>query len=148
MTKPLPNFEDLEAIKALKARYFRTMDTQDWAGLAECFTEDLHADFRQAPGMLAEGRDEYIQALTAALKGAKTVHHGHMPEIELVDENSATGVWAMDDVVDMPDIALRGWGHYHESYRKEAGIWRICRIQLTRLRLVINGEIQTLSEQS
>ena len=40
---------DLEAIKTLKARYFRCMDSKDWDGLespGKCFTEDLHADFR------------------------------------------------------------------------------------------------------
>jgi hypothetical protein len=27
--------EDVEAIKRLKARYFRTMDTKDWAAMRE-----------------------------------------------------------------------------------------------------------------
>lgn len=138
------NTGDIEAIKALKSRYFRMMDTRDWEGLAECFTKDLHADFRRAPGMLSQGRDEYMQALTEALEDATTVHHGHMPEIKLLDANNATGIWAMDDIVDMPGIALRGWGHYHEIYRKESGLWRISHIRLTRLRLVINGETQAL----
>ena len=138
------NLADLESIKALKARYFRSMDSKDWAALAECFTADLHADFRLAPGMLSEGREQYMEDLVAALENATTVHHGHMPEIEFVDENNATGTWAMEDIVDMPGIALRGWGHYHECYRRESGGWRICSIRLTRLRLVINGEVQTL----
>ena len=133
-----------EAIKALKARYFRSMDCKDWTALANCFTHDLVADFRGAPGMLAEGRDEYMLALTKALKDAKTIHHGHMPEIEIHDEERASGLWAMDDIVDMPGISLRGWGHYHETYRCEAGTWKIATIRLTRLRLVINNEEQTI----
>ena len=32
---------DIEAIKSLKARYFRCMDCKDWDGLEQCFTEDL-----------------------------------------------------------------------------------------------------------
>ncbi|MFT4613875.1 MAG: hypothetical protein ACI9NT_001016 [Bacteroidia bacterium] len=146
MKNQASSFNDIEAIKTLKSRYFRAMDTKDWAALGACFTEDLHADFRQAPGMLSQGRDEYMLALTTALKDATTVHHGQLPEIELLDESNATGLWAMDDIVDMPGIALRGWGHYHETYRKEAGRWRISTIRLTRLRLIINGETQTLHE--
>ena len=136
---------DIEAIKALKARYFRTMDTKDWNGLKDCFTEDLHADFRDAPGMLSEGRETYMEALITALAEARTMHHGHMPEITLVDAHNATGIWAMDDLVDLPGIALQGWGHYHERYRKEDGAWRICAIRLTRLRLIMNGEEQDVS---
>lgn len=143
MAISLQALADIEAIKALKARYFRSMDTRDWDALAACFTNDLHADFRDAPGMLTEGREAYMSALTEALADASTVHHGHMPEIELLDDSNATGIWAMDDTVDMPGISLRGWGHYHEQYRKEDGTWRICRIRLTRLRLEINGELRS-----
>lgn len=132
----------IEAIKQLKARYFRTMDTKDWQGLSECFTEDLIADFRNAPGMYTQGRDKYMQELTVILGDASTVHHGHCPEIEIVDEYSATGIWAMDDIVKLPEVSLQGWGHYHETYRKEDGEWRIATIRLSRLRLLMNGEEQ------
>ena len=132
----------IEDIKKLKARYFRTMDTKDWQGLRDCFTEDLVADFRDAPGMYSEGSEEYMQQLTDILQAASTVHHGHCPEIELVDDNNATGIWAMDDIVKLPDISLQGWGHYHETYRKEQGEWKIATIRLSRLRLLMNGEEQ------
>jgi ketosteroid isomerase-like protein len=36
--------DDIEAIHQLKARYFRTMDTKDWDGLAAVFTEDVVID--------------------------------------------------------------------------------------------------------
>ena len=133
---------DIEAIKMLKARYFRAMDTKDWPALSDCFTEDLVADFRQAPGMLAEGRDNYMHQLVDILADAPTVHHGHMPEITLVDATHASGVWAMDDIVQLPDMFLQGWGHYHETYRKEQASWKIATIKLTRLRLLVNGESQ------
>lgn len=126
---------DIESIKSLKARYFRSMDTKDWAGLSDCFSEDLVADFTEAPGMLAEGREAYMSQLMEILKDATTVHHGHMPEIEILDDGNATGIWAMEDIVEMPGLSLQGWGHYHESYRKEGGEWKIATIKLTRLRL-------------
>ena len=66
------------------------------------------------------------------------------PEITLLDEHNATGIWAMEDLVHMPRIALQGWGHYHERYRKEDGVWRIAEIRLTRVRLIMNGEEQDI----
>ena len=33
--------DDIEAIKQLKARYFRTMDTKDWDGFADVFAPNL-----------------------------------------------------------------------------------------------------------
>ena len=139
MTITTEQLADLEAIKRLKARYFRSMDTKDWEGLAACFTEDLEADFRDAPGMHTHGRDVYLEQLVPILQDAVTVHHGHMPEIAFTGADEATGIWAMDDIVQMPGMHLRGWGHYHERYRREAGVWRICYIRLTRLHSEMSG---------
>jgi hypothetical protein len=125
----------IEQIKALKARYFRTMDSKDWEGLSDCFTADLYADFRDGPGMLVEGRDAYIAQISEILQDASTIHHGHMPEISVHSETEATGIWAMEDIVELPGMSLQGWGHYHESYRKEQGQWRISSIRLSRLKL-------------
>jgi hypothetical protein len=57
-----------------------------------------------------------------------------MPEIELIDDDHARGIWAMNDVVDHPDYLLVGVGHYHEDYVREDGVWKVARMQLTRLR--------------
>lgn len=139
MNKTVQTLLAIEAIKSLKARYFRCMDCKDWAGLGNCFTEDLHADFRDGPGMLVEGRDDYIAQIQEILKDATTVHHGHMPEIDICGEDWAKGIWAMDDIVEMRGMSLRGWGHYHEEYRRVGGQWKIARIRLTRLYLKQNG---------
>ncbi len=137
---------EVESIKCLKARYFRAMDTKDWDLLAFCFTEDLEADFRAGPGMLANGRETYISQLRQILADAVTIHHGHMPEIALLDNGEATGIWAMEDIVILPGLTLQGWGHYHERYRKEEGAWRISHTRLSRLRLIQNGTEVTLDD--
>jgi hypothetical protein len=87
------------------------------------------------------GRDLYLEFLSGILREVQTVHHGHMPEIELLGPDSARGVWAMFDYVEFPRaedgsrVGLRGYGHYFESYSKRDGVWRIARMQLTRLRV-------------
>jgi len=40
--------DDFEAIRQLKARYFRTMDTKDWAGMRQVFTDDVVIDTSEA----------------------------------------------------------------------------------------------------
>lgn len=128
--------EAIEAIKLLKARYFRYMDTKQWDKLRAIFTPDLVADFREAPGDLSNGRDAYMEMLIGAIGPATTVHHGHTPEITLLSDVTAEGVWAMYDIVDHPQFLLEGWGHYHEEYRADSdGNWRIAMLKLTRLKL-------------
>jgi uncharacterized protein (TIGR02246 family) len=126
--------DDLEAIRQLKARYFRLMDTKDWAAMRGVFTDDVVMDMTGAGGRLITGADEFMAGLQEILAGAVTVHHGHMPEIELTSATTATGIWALHDIVIWPDgLRLDGYGHYHETYEKVDGRWRIASSTLTRL---------------
>ena len=64
-----------------------------------------------------------------------TVHLVHAPEISLTSMTTARGVWAMNDLVRLlPAVTLHGYGHYHETYEKLDGQWRISSSRLTRLR--------------
>lgn len=139
-------FADVEAIKKLKARYFRLMDTKNWTEWRNIFTDDLVAvvdlavsnDGEDGQSQTFEGGDSFTKMVSelATMK----VHHGHMPEITLTGETTATGIWAMEDIVTYTDgRTLRGYGHYHEVYRKESGEWRITRLHLTRLRIDCTG---------
>ena len=126
--------DDLEAIRQLKARYFRTMDTKDWDGMRQVFTADVVMDTTESGGGLVTGADEFLAFLREALDGATTVHQGHMPEIELTSPTTATGIWALEDRLRWPDgSAMDGYGHYHETYVKGPDGWRIASSKLTRL---------------
>src|SRR3954470_3801787 len=67
--------DDVEAIRQLKARYFRLMDTKDWAGMREVFTDDVVMDMTGAGGRLITGGDEFMSGLQEILAGATSVHH-------------------------------------------------------------------------
>lgn len=139
------DFREIEKIKQLKARYFRLLDTKDWAAWRKVFTDDVvvcvdhTVSTREAEGSgppLPEGADAFVAHIRGFLADVSTVHHGHMPEIDLTGPDTATGVWAMEDKVRFPDgRELHGYGHYHEAYRKVGGAWRIARLRLKRLRL-------------
>lgn len=135
---------EIEAIKTLKARYFRCMDTKDWEGFGAVFTTDATLIFDLAvstngrpgkPAPMIEGRQAIVDTVAQKHPDTQTVHHGHMPEITLLSATAASGIWAMEDIVDYGHCVIHGYGHYHETYTKADGQWRIASVHLTRLRL-------------
>ncbi|WP_068089011.1 nuclear transport factor 2 family protein [Novosphingobium rosa] len=144
-----------EAIRLLKARYFRAMDTKDWNLLADVFCEDAFCDYTQAmtdPATpppsgaaqaegehLLQGRAAIIAYISAGLTPLRSVHQGFMPEITVTGPDTASAIWPMADRLtlppDSPVAEIHGYGHYHETYRKVAGQWKIATLRLTRLRV-------------
>ena len=125
---------DLEEIKQLKARYFRLMDTKDWEAFADVFTEDcvIHNGPSDQPPV--RGRAALVEYVSSSIQHMITVHHGHMPEIEFVSADEATGIWAMYDRLRAPGLSMDGYGHYHETYQRcTDGRWRISYTRLSRL---------------
>jgi hypothetical protein len=81
------------------------------------------------------GADDFMAFLQEALGEVVTVHHCHTPEIQLTSATTASGVWAMEDMLRWPNgMELHGYGHYHETYEKRDGAWCITSSKLTRLR--------------
>ena len=136
---------EIEAIKQLKARYFRLLDQKRWEEWGQVFTEDAELDTTQeTPAARATGRAAIVAMVSLAVGDAVTVHHGHMPEIELQGVGRARGIWAMEDHLefpgDPPPLVVHGRGHYLEEYEKgEDGAWRIRSLTLRRLWVQHNG---------
>jgi uncharacterized protein (TIGR02246 family) len=127
---------DREAIEQLKARYFRMMDSKNWTAFRDLFTDDVVIDTTASGGNVTTGAAEFVAFLEDAIGDVVTVHHGHTPEIDLTSPSTATGIWAMEDMLRWPDGSeLHGTGHYHETYEKLDGTWRIATSTLTRLRM-------------
>ncbi len=126
---------EIEAIKRLKGRYVRAVDTKDWELLASTFTPTARSVYND--GIFAfEGRDEIIAFLKGALdtKVIVSMHHAHTPEIEITGESSARGTWYLEDTVINPGDATEhnpaknvmvGTGIYHDEYTKVDGAWLI-----------------------
>jgi hypothetical protein len=124
-------WQDLEAIKRLKYKYQRCIDTKQWDELRECFTEDAKAAYSGGKFSF-ENRDAILHFLRGAM-GADTFHSCHavsQPEIELVDERNARGRWCLQDtVIDTSfDMMIHGAAFYEDEYRKgDDGVWRIAK---------------------
>jgi uncharacterized protein (TIGR02246 family) len=139
--------QDLDAIHRLKARYFRCLDTKDWAGFADVFTEDASMQSGPAGQPPVVGRAAIADFVSASVASFVTVHHGHMPEIAFAGRDAASGIWAMFDQLRGPGgFRMDGWGHYHETYRRCADDrWRIASTRLTRLRVESSSPAVTRS---
>ena len=110
------------------------MDTKDWDAMRAVFTDDVIIDTTESGGDVVHGADEFMTYLQGVLSGTVTVHQGHMPEIDITSPTTATGIWALNDIVIWPTgMRLDGYGHYHETYEKGADGWRIKSSKLTRL---------------
>ena len=134
----------IEEIGRLKASYFRCLDTKDWACIATLFTSDATAVYNvEGSGDLATpdnpvtGNEAIAAFIQRAVEHLVTIHHGHMPEIEITSPTTATGIWAMLDILQEPggENLVHGWGHYHETYERIDGRWHIKTLRLTRLRV-------------
>ena len=143
--EPVERLMATEEIKQLKARYFRCMDTKDWAGFEQVFAADAVMDMssemrdQTTRGGITRGAAQIAAMVRAVVGPVVTVHHGHMPEIDITSPRTASAVWAMEDKLRWPEgssvRAMHGYGHYHETYERTDEGWRIKTITLTRLRV-------------
>lgn len=133
----------IEEIKQVKARYFRCMDMKDWAGFTAVFAPDASVDYTPASSdssdWKATGAANVVALVRRVVERAVSIHHGHMPEIEVLSTDSARAIFAMEDLIFWPEGSryktMHGWGHYHETYAKVSGKWLIKTLKLTRLRV-------------
>lgn len=135
---------ELEAIRQLKTRYFRCVDAKDWDEYRAVFADDVVFDISDdmPETGLTHGADAAVALARAGLGADVTsVHHGHCPEIRLTSDDSAQGIWAMEDMLfwapgaASPIRSLHGYGHYHETYRRIDGAWKIQTMTLKRIRV-------------
>lgn len=138
LERRIRRLESIEEIRNLKARYFRCVDLRLWDEFADLFTDDLQVNFAESTSD-PKGKSEFLASVARHFVTGYSVHHGHVPEIEIVDDTHATGIWPMYDRVESPTdsgyVSHEGWGHYTESYRRcDDGKWRIHRSKLTRIR--------------
>lgn len=127
---------EIEAIKQVKYRYLRAVDTRDWELLATTLTEDATSAY--SSGKLSyRGRDAIIAFLSESMPAGDmlTSHKVHHPEIELTGPDTATARWGLEDVVIIlpAKLTLRGAAYYEDRMVKVDGEWRIAHTGYRRL---------------
>lgn len=129
----------IEEIKALKGKYCRCVDTKDWDLWRTCFVPEIVIEtFDFETKFRSEGIEILIENCDKLLRGAKTVHQVHNPEISILSDAEATGIWALHDVLKWAEpnmfglTSMIGYGNYTEKYRKTPDGWRITESIITR----------------
>jgi hypothetical protein len=143
MTSSRQRAVDIAALQALKGRYFRTLDTKDWADFRDVFVDDFvvywdRSFTERSTEPVIRGADVFVGSVQDRHRASVTVHHGHSPEIEVTGPDTAHGIWALFDWVDNHELghAWEGYGHYDEQYvRCTDGLWRIAEMRLSRVRM-------------
>ncbi|BBY55101.1 nuclear transport factor 2 family protein [Mycobacterium koreense] len=129
----LDALEQIEAIKALKHRYFRACDAKDAATFRDCFCADgarldygalgtfdsadhLAAIFRRIAGHTVDGKPAVLD-----------MHHGIHPDITVLAPDRAKGRWTLKfrqlNLIENTEKILTG--DYDDEYVLEDGRWKI-----------------------
>lgn len=144
-----------EAVRNVKARYFKYLDSKDWNKLLSVFTEA--AEFDGFPFDTDNPRN-FVANVRDYFEDVQSVHQGFMPILETFDETTIRGSWTMHDYLVWPKdsrayrgefipglTGIRGYGIYEDEYKFVGGEWRISRMRLVRTRVeLITEELNLL----
>jgi hypothetical protein len=143
--------EDLEAIRALKARYFFCCDQKDPSGMRECFAAgEVLIDYGRV-GVFSD-RDKLVEVFErlGCAQHIVEMHHGVNPQITLIGDGRARGSWGLHyQQINTRDGTLTQLGAtYDDEYRKIDGAWKIagtrCVVTSTLLLNLVDGALKTV----
>jgi hypothetical protein len=120
---------DIEAIKQVKYRYLRALDTKHWDDFTDTLAEDITGDYGPSIGkeLHFANRTELVDFMRKSLgPGVITEHRVTHPEIT-VDGDTASGTWYLQDRVIVAEFnfMLIGAAFYHDQYRRTDHGWKI-----------------------
>ena len=128
---------DMEAIRQLKHAYFRCIDTANFEELETLFHADVVVHFIGGNyEWKLQGRSEYIESIKKAFTRQAIGHHnGHHPEIQILSDDEATGIWYLADNMWILSASYftTGTAVYWDRYRKLDGRWLIAETRYERI---------------
>lgn len=141
-----------EEVRELMARYVRYADEKNWSQLAALFTPDGSFTPLNVQGNILtvmNGRKEIEDTINKSVGNATAIHHLFSYEIALTSEQTASGIFSMEDYLIRPENEpiqessgnipafrmLHGYGHYHGEYIKTDARWYISKLVQTRIKL-------------
>lgn len=137
----LAALEQIEAIKALKHRYFRACDAKDPDTVRSCFITtgadidyDVLGRFDDADQLV----ELYRRVALYRVDGKPVIfdmHHGMHPDITLTAACAATGRWTLKfrqvNLIERTERLLTG--EYDDDYVIEDGTWKMARCHFRQL---------------
>ena len=99
LRRDIQRLMDIEAIKQLKHAYFRCIDTANFDELETLFHDDITVHL--VGGFYEwklQGKEEFMASQRRSFHQQAVGHHnGHQPEIQILSETEATGIWYLTD---------------------------------------------------
>jgi hypothetical protein len=125
----LDELADIEAIKQVKYRYLRALDTKRWDDFADTLAADVIGDYGSSVGEEHHftNRVDLVNYMRKSLGPAViTEHRVTHPEIT-VSGDEASGGWYLQDRVIVADVnfMLIGAAFYRDRYRRTEDGWKI-----------------------
>jgi len=137
LRKDIQLLMDIEAIKQLKHAYFRCIDTANLEELGTLFHEDVTVHFIGGTyEWQVQGRKDYLHNIGYSFNKESIGHHnGHQPEIQILSETEATGIWYLADHMWILNHNAKTYGTaiYWDRYEKVDGHWLIRETRYERL---------------
>ena len=128
---------DIEAIKQLKHAYFRCIDTANFEELADYFHDDVTVHFIGGTyEWQLTGKAAYLAAVRQSFHDhCISQHNGHQPEIQILSETEATGIWYLADNMWQLDSRYftTGTALYWDRYVKVDGRWLVRETRYRRI---------------
>lgn len=130
LEKEIQKLNDIEAIKQLKAKYFRCLDGKLWDELETTLSPNIETSYSDGK-LVFHSPKEITEYLAAAMpKEEISMHMGHTPEITIDSETTATGRWYLEDNLIFTDgkyknVGINGGAFYTDKYEKIDGQWFI-----------------------
>lgn len=137
LRRDIQRLMDMEAIRQLKHAYFRCVDTANFDELATLFHPDISVHFIGGTyEWKLQGADEVMTAQRQAFhRGAIGHHNGHQPEIQMLNDSEATGIWYLADnmwILDHHHFTT-GTALYWDRYVKVDDRWLIRETRYRRI---------------
>jgi hypothetical protein len=135
------SFETAERIRLKKAQYCRFVDTKQWESFRRLALPHAKFIFYGVDGKILHefsSTEDLLVPTVRLLEGARTSHRVCNSELSWVSERKVCAIWAMEDYLVFPaqngnpGSAMRGYGHYYETWEKHGDDWFLAKLELHR----------------
>ena len=129
--KKCSSLKDVQAIKELKSKYFRALDTKNWDELETTMTPNISTAYSNGK-LVFHGPKEITNYFKESMPHTEiTLHQGHNPVIWFESDTVAYGKWYLQDNLIFAEgnpycgTQIQGSAIYTDKYVKVDGQWLI-----------------------
>ena len=131
LEKEVQRLKDVQAIKELKSKYFRALDTKNWDELETTMTPNISTAYSNGK-LVFHGPKEITNYFKESMPDTEiTLHQGHNPVIWFESDTVAYGKWYLQDNLIFAEgnpycgTQIQGSAIYTDKYVKVDGQWLI-----------------------